>query len=158
WELNGHPRPSVPLTPMGLVAYPALLAAKTWTKTGGGNWNTAGNWSGGVPVSGDSVQIDQSLAGAYTVTLNVSSASRAGLTVGNSNATLALSAAGTTLAVNNAGTSTTSLTAGTINISATSTLSTGGFSESGGSFIESAGSLSVTGTAAPALSVTAGSF
>ncbi len=58
---------------LSCVALPlaARAATITWTNAAGGNWNVPGNWSPAqVPVAGDDVVI--TLAGTYTVTVNVS--------------------------------------------------------------------------------------
>jgi hypothetical protein len=128
------------------------MASITWTAATGGNWSTATDWSSStVPVRGDDVFINQSLSGTYIVTLDVSQPTGAtqnegykSLTIGASNAVLALSAPSTTLTVissNNA--ATTTLSAGTINISNTSNLVTDIFDQTGGVFLESGGQLSV---------------
>src|SRR3954464_134653 len=134
------------------------MAIKSWTGQGGtdtGNWSTGPDWAGGsintVPASGDDVFINQTLGGAYTVTLDATQPGSGiglnSLSVGNANATLALSAASKTLTVHNAGTAaTTALSAGAIKITNTSTLTTDKLTVSGGAFTESAGKLNVTAT------------
>jgi hypothetical protein len=136
----------------------------TWNTTAGGNWGTAGAWavntgsnkSPGANQISD-VALIQPITGnskAYTVTLNITpNNSIASLGVSDNLGTLALSQTTKTLTVTGA----TTLSVGTINISNTSTLTTGTFAESGGTFTESNGALNVTG-AGTALSVTAGSF
>src|SRR6266700_5750358 len=110
------------------------MAMKTWTGLAGDGtaaWNTSADWTGGVlPAAGDTVLINQALSGPYTVTLTTNEGSLAALTVAANNAKLALSGANLTLSV--AGLTT--LSAGTIDISNSSTLSTGSFSETGGAF------------------------
>ena len=51
------------------VPLPATAAAKVWNNASGGNWSTAANWTGGLPGPGDDV--DVTLTGTYTVTLDV---------------------------------------------------------------------------------------
>ena len=131
----------------------------SWTLGGGtGNWNTPADWTNkSVPAANDSVFITRSSGSAYTITLGASqpsTGSYAALTEGASQATLALSVDSATLSVAGA----TTLSAGTVNISNTATLSTGTLLVSGGTFTESQGLLSVTGSGPTALSVTNGSF
>ena len=123
------------------------MANATWTLANTtGDWSSSSDWTGDlVPAAGDSVFLNQNLAGSgYTVTLNASeptTGSYAALTVGIGEATLALNAASKTLTV--AGL--TVLSAGTIDISNTSTLSTGAFLGSGGTFTETNGLLDISG-------------
>ena len=123
------------------------MANATWTLANTtGDWSSSSDWTGDlVPAAGDSVFLNQNLAGSgYTVTLNASeptTGSYAALTVGIGEATLALNAASKTLTV--AGL--TVLSAGTIDISNTSTLSTGAFLGSGGTFSETNGLLDISG-------------
>jgi hypothetical protein len=137
----------------------------TWKTPAGGNWTTAGDWSvdagtnasPGANQAGD-VALIAPIANnstSYTVTLNATPTNSIGtLTISDGLGTLALSAASKALTV----TGTTMLSAGTINISNAATLSTKLFAINGGSFIEGAGSLSVSSTGGFALNVSAGSF
>ena len=43
----------------------------TWSNTGGGNWSSSGNWTGGVPeVPGDSAVFSSAITSSATVTLD----------------------------------------------------------------------------------------
>ncbi|HEY1375703.1 MAG TPA: PEP-CTERM sorting domain-containing protein [Gemmataceae bacterium] len=54
---------------LSLAAAPARAVDRTWTNTAGGNWGTAGNWSGGaVPTAADNALF--TTPGTYTVTLS----------------------------------------------------------------------------------------
>src|SRR5262245_38015082 len=54
---------------LALAAGPARADDYTWTNTGGGNWATPGNWSGGVvPTGADNALF--TAAGTYTAVLN----------------------------------------------------------------------------------------
>src|SRR5664279_547828 len=66
-----------------LVTIPALAQCGTvWTgPASGGLWNVAGNWSGGVPTASTNVCIDNGNAQASAVTLNISGAQAANLTI-----------------------------------------------------------------------------
>jgi hypothetical protein len=125
------------------------MASATWTiGNSSGNWTTGADWSTGtVPAAGDSVFLTRTNIGNYVVSLNAiepaGGGSYAALTVGNSQATISLGVVGNTLSVSG----NTGLSIGTINISSTSTLATGSFTATGGTFVESAGKLSVTGLA-----------
>ena len=78
-----------------VVVPQALAATKTWNKTTGGAWTTAGNWTGGVPVAGDDVIINSDQSGNITavptITLN-------SLTVSGS-ATLSAASSGNTITI-----------------------------------------------------------
>ena len=66
---------------LALGASLAQAATVTWTNTGGGNWNTAANWSPNkVPAAADTALITQ--PGTYTVKLDTS-ATIASLTLGD---------------------------------------------------------------------------
>src|SRR5690348_3552959 len=66
------------------------MATTSSTNVGGGDWQTAGNWSGGIPTSSVDTTLG-SLSGAYTVTLNSGETDAANsLTISASNATLQL--------------------------------------------------------------------
>src|SRR5271154_3982173 len=55
---------------LSLVLIPSVEAQISWTNGAGGNWNSAANWSPNqIPLAADNVSI--SLAGSYTVTLDV---------------------------------------------------------------------------------------
>ncbi len=146
-----------------------MAATITWTGPAGGNWSTPSNWGGVIPVKGDSVFINGTLTGPYTVTLDTSQPAALGtggegldnLTVGNADATLVLSAAGKTLTVVRADNkAVTTLSAGTIDISNTSTLTTDFFDITGGTFLESNGALNVISdkTTGADFSVSGGTF
>ena len=66
-----------------LIALPALGQCGTvWTgPASGGLWNTASNWSGGVPTTSTNVCIDNGNAQASAVVLNISGAQAANLTI-----------------------------------------------------------------------------
>jgi Hint domain len=127
----------------------ATLSCSTITS---GNWSLAGNWSpSALPALGDTAQIVRTFGvHPYTITEDTTATITA-LTVGDSNATLALNTANKTLTVRGS----TILNLGTISITnAAGTLSTGSFSQTGGAFTESAGLLNVTGLASLAGSTT----
>ncbi len=80
----------------------APLVTKSWNNAAGGNWSVTTNWSpNGVPAATDDAVI--TLAGTYTVTLNVSS-QVASLTVGGSSGTQTLSMSANTLTLDGAST------------------------------------------------------
>ena len=123
-----------------------------WGSAGSGTWTTPSGWSGnrgvGYPGSAGHDATDTAPISAtgdnYTVTYNLASDTIGALTMNSANATLALSTAGTALTV----TGDTALGAGTINVAtATAALATGSLSQTGGSFTESAGNVSVAGLA-----------
>jgi len=74
-------------------------ATKTWNKTTGGAWTTAGNWTGGLPVAGDDIIINSNQSANITAvpTLSINS-----LTV-SGNCTLVSSSAQTLTIGGNAG-------------------------------------------------------
>jgi len=62
--MNGSHNLGFKLSSFGVMASVALLslptpaaAQSTWTGAVNGNWNTAGNWSAGVPTSGINTQL-----------------------------------------------------------------------------------------------------
>ncbi|MFN7965043.1 MAG: hypothetical protein U0V87_05075 [Acidobacteriota bacterium] len=78
----------------------APLVTKSWNSTASGNWGDATKWTpSGVPTATDDVVI--TLAGTYTVTLNVSS-QVASLTLGGSSGTQTLSMSANTLTLDGA--------------------------------------------------------
>ncbi len=104
----------------------APLVTKSWNSTASGNWGEATKWTpNGVPAATDDAVI--TLAGTYTVTLNVSS-QVASLTLGGSS-----------------GTQTLSMSANTLTIDGASSVSTfGALTENGGT-IAGAGNLVING-------------
>ncbi|MFN7966949.1 MAG: right-handed parallel beta-helix repeat-containing protein, partial [Acidobacteriota bacterium] len=104
----------------------APTVIKSWNNAAGGNWSVGTNWTpNGVPATTDDVQI--TLAGTYTVTLDVSS------TV----ASLTLGAA--------TGTQTLSIAANTLTLSGASSVSSNGVLAQSGGTITGAGTLTVNG-------------
>ncbi len=80
----------------------AGAATITWSNPAGGNWGTAANWSPAtVPGAADVAVI--TLAGTYTVTLNVS-AQVASLTLGGTTGAQTLANGGATLTLDGAST------------------------------------------------------
>jgi hypothetical protein len=59
-----------------------MATTRTWTKAGGGSWETSGNWDTGVPQTGDTV-ILPSMASAYSVTLSSAAPALNSLTIGD---------------------------------------------------------------------------
>ncbi len=83
----------------------------SWTNTAGGSWDTASNWSAGVPTSTSNVCI--AAAGSYTVLLGNETLTIASLTVGGSGST-------PTLAIGNGGSSFPHITvSGAVTVNAT---------------------------------------
>ena len=66
-----------------LAGAPSAWGQSTWTNTAGGLWNTAANWSPGVPLVADNAQFS-TVTGSYTVTFNVSPTTN-GLSVSDGN-------------------------------------------------------------------------
>jgi collagen type I/II/III/V/XI/XXIV/XXVII alpha len=128
------------------------MATLSWSTITSGNWSVPSNWStGALPAATDTAQITRTF-GVHPYTITEDTTTKiAALTVGDSNATLAFNTADKTLTVSGS----TILNLGTISITnATDTLSTGLFSQTGGTFTESAGKLDVTGLASLAGSTT----
>ncbi len=128
------------------------MATLSWSTATSGNWNQPSNWSAGtLPAAADTAQIVRTFGlHPYTITEDATAAIAA-LMLGDPNATLAFNTANTTLTISG----TTILSLGTISITdATDTLSTAAFSQTGGTFNESAGKLDVTGLASLTGSIT----
>ena len=125
-----HPRALICLSSIVTVlTLPAVVRAAdiSWNNAAGGNWGVATNWSGGVvPGANDNAII--TLAGTYTVTLNVS-ATVGSLTLGGTMGTQTLSNSSQILTLNGAS---------TINAN-------GVYTQSGGT-LTGAGTLTVNGT------------
>lgn len=144
------------------VGFPSTI--NQWTNTAGGNWGTATNWSlGTVPAAADTVVI--ALNGSYTVNVDVSAAF-ASLVVGGSSGTQTLNVAGP--GVLNVGGSATFNTNGALVLGAGGTITgpdtvlvsssmswTGGsFTGAGATRVLPGASVSISGTAARALTGT----
>jgi hypothetical protein len=82
------------------VNSPAGAANKIWTNAASGNFSTAGNWTGGVPLAADTATFDK--AGTYTVTFNNSPANL-GLFLSAGNVTFASNGGPYTYTLNSAG-------------------------------------------------------
>ena len=109
------------------TAAPSSAQTFTWNNTSGGNWNVAGNWSGGVvPGAGQEAVID--LAGTYTVSLT-DNRSIAAVTVNQSNATLEQTAGDLTAS------GLFTLSAGTLHLTGGRILGYGGVSTAAGTTI-----------------------
>src|SRR5262249_17830817 len=93
-------------------AHPAIAASPSWTNPAGGLWSNPANWSTGV-VPGASDQALITLAGTYTVTIDVNS-SVAGITLGAGSGQQTLAA--TSKTITSSGTISI-LTSGMLNIS-----------------------------------------
>src|SRR5262245_11022528 len=77
----------------------ARSATVTWTSTSDGNWSTASNWNSGAgPVPGSTDDAVITLAGTYTVILDVD-ATVASLTLGGSSGNQTLSSSFHTLTI-----------------------------------------------------------
>jgi large repetitive protein len=72
-----------------------------WTNASGGSWNTASNWSSGVPVPSTNAAIE--ISGTYTVTVSGTETANS-LSVGDLNATLSGSGTLEINTISNAGT------------------------------------------------------
>ena len=119
------------------------MANLNWALNSGGDWETAGDWSGGaVPGATDNVTIDTAAALTVTHNQNVDDAINA-LSLG-SNDTLAVSAGSLTIAGTSTSAGSISLTGGTVAVNGSTTLA--GFRQSGGT-LSGTGTLSVTGAA-----------
>jgi hypothetical protein len=104
----------------------APQVSKSWNSATGGNWGDATKWTpSGVPTAGDDAVI--TLAGTYTVTLNVN-AQVASLTLGGSS-----------------GTQTLSMSANTLTLDGASTINSFGALTQNGGTIAGAGNLSISG-------------
>lgn len=104
----------------------APQVTKSWNSASGGNWGDATKWTpSGVPAAGDDAVI--TLAGTYTVTLNVNS-QVASLTLGGSS-----------------GTQTLSMSANTLTLDGASTVNSFGALTQNGGTIAGAGNLTVNG-------------
>ena len=104
-------------TSLGAAPAHASSCTDSWTGAAAdGNWDTAANWSTGVPVSTDNVCI--TLAGTYTVTLagGTNSTTVASLTVGGASGTQTLDVHGID------GHGNIVLTSGSVNVNATGAL------------------------------------
>ena len=82
---------------------PGAAATVSWVAPAGGNWNTGSNWSTGTPP-GPTDDAVITLAGTYTVTIDVTVAAVGSLTLGGASGTQALSTNGRTLTLNGAST------------------------------------------------------
>lgn len=104
----------------------APLVSKSWNSATGGNWGDATKWTpSGVPAATDDAVI--TLAGTYTVTLNVNS-QVASLTLGGSS-----------------GTQTLSMSANTLTLDGASTVNSFGALTQNGGTIAGAGNLTISG-------------
>src|SRR5439155_21556577 len=96
-------RPCLWLSGILFLAASSMTASAdtiTWTNSSGGNWSTAANWNSGAgPVPGPADDAVITLAGTYTVTLDVD-ATLTSLTLGGSSDTQTLSASSHTLTLN----------------------------------------------------------
>ncbi len=124
-----------------VLAVPAAQAAsKVWNNAAGGNWSTGTNWTpNGAPAAGDDVDI--TLAGSYTVTLDVST-SIGTLQLGGASGTQTLAAAGFTLDITAAGASNVNAN-GAIDFSASAINRSGGAFTNNGTVTFSGGALNV---------------
>ena len=154
----------------------SFAATKTWNVAGGGSWAVAGNWTGGLPLAGDDVVINLTVAGTISnvPSISLNSLSIGGtanailtgtgpstITINNTNLIVALNiAAGRTLTFGD-GTApnllnltlqainTATTVAGTLTIAASSTIDCSTLLVSGtGTFIISAGATLVTANVA----------
>lgn len=71
---------------LGWMSSASHAQISSWTNAAGGVWNTSGNWSAGVPVSGTGIAEFQTISGSYTVTFS-SSPSNQSLRVNDGNVT-----------------------------------------------------------------------
>lgn len=74
---------------LGWMSSASHAQISSWTNASGGVWNTSGNWSAGVPVSGTGIAEFQTISGSYTVTFS-SSPSNQALRVNDGNVTFNL--------------------------------------------------------------------
>ncbi len=80
WETNPNPTGSTSFTPQFKIVQEVLanhyggdvtpLPFTAWTNDAGGQFGTAGNWSGGVPNAVFNVEFDRGEAVSYTVAIN----------------------------------------------------------------------------------------
>jgi hypothetical protein len=73
-----------------LVVSSVTLSAQVWTNATSGAWTTAGNWTGGVPGSGD-ITLVLAAGTPYTITLSSALGETGTLSIDSPDATLLLS-------------------------------------------------------------------
>ena len=104
-----------------------FTGVNVWNTDSGGNWNTAGNWSLGLPVAGQVVIIDR---GTANPTITVSDAGRVAGQLQNAE-TLTISAGSLTLDGNSTSSGVINISGGTLTANAPLTATTINLSSSG---------------------------
>ena len=93
-----------------LVVAPAFAQTYTWNTTSSGNWNTAGNWSPGLPTSGTATSLNFGGSTTLTATNNMGNFTLNSLNLNNTAGTTTLSSGTLTFASSGSTTPTINMT------------------------------------------------